>query len=178
MTRCEIGPIDSIHVEEILEIEKTLFATPWTRGMFEQEIAARPGPEGPGTYSVVATADGRVAGYAVAWFIDDGVHLMNIAVRREFQRQGIGRRLMDDLVESASAAGKRFIVLEVRRSNAAAQAFYREFFFRKIGVRRHYYADNGEDAVLMALDLLDPARRRPRRHTGPGERETGKRETD
>jgi ribosomal-protein-alanine N-acetyltransferase len=153
MTGLEIGPIEPAHITEILEIEKTLFSTPWTRGMFEQEIAARPGPDGPGTYSVVATVDGRVAGYAVAWFIDEGVHLMNIAVRREFQRRGVGRQLLGDLIESASTGGKRFIVLEVRASNTAAQAFYRAFLFEDVGVRRRYYADNGEDAVLMARGL-------------------------
>jgi ribosomal-protein-alanine N-acetyltransferase len=175
MTGLELAPIQSSHIPEILEIEKTLFATPWTRGMFEQEIAARPGPDGPGTYSVVATVGDRVAGYVVAWFIDEGVHLMNIAVRREFQRRGIGRRLLADLVKTASAAGKRFIVLEVRAGNAAAQALYRTFLFENIGIRRRYYADNGEDAVLMALRLSS---RSPRRKREPKKREPSQRKTD
>lgn len=170
MTGLELGPMDFSHIAEILEIEKTLFATPWTRGMFEQEIGARPGSNGPGTYSVVARADGRVAGYAVAWFVDEGVHLMNIAVRKESQRRGIGRRLLSDLIETASAARKRFIVLEVRASNEAAQAFYREFSFTSIGVRPGYYMDNGEDAVLMGLSLERRAAQR--------KRETKKRRAD
>lgn len=175
MTRFEIGPIESSHIAEILEIEKTLFSTPWTQGMFEQEIAARPGPDGPGTYSVAATVEGCVVGYAVAWFIDEGVHLMNIAVRKEFQRRGIGRRLLADLIDSAFAAGKCFIVLEVRASNVPAQSFYRKFLFEKIGIRRRYYADNGEDAILMALDL---SRRRSRRERGTRERDKRKPQTD
>jgi ribosomal-protein-alanine N-acetyltransferase len=162
MTGLEVRVMKASHISEILEIEKTLFSTPWTRGMFEQEVAGTSVDDVPGSYAVVATLGGRVVGYAIAWFIELGVHLMNIAVRKEFQRQGIGKRLLNDLIETASAAGKRIIVLEVRTSNAAAQAFYRRFGFESVGVRPDYYADSGEDAILMAAHLLPRAVRRKR----------------
>ncbi len=160
MTGLKLGPMRTTHIAQILEIEKVLFPTPWTRGMFEQEVAEGPSPEGPGSYAVVATIHDRVVGYAVAWFIERAAHLMNIAVRTELQREGIGKRLLDDLIETALAAGKRFIVLEVRASNAAAQAFYRHFGFESVGIRPGYYTDNREDAILMTGDLASYTVRR------------------
>jgi ribosomal-protein-alanine N-acetyltransferase len=162
MNGLKVDPMESAHIAEILEIEKILFPTPWTRTMFEEEVAGRPGPDGPGSYAVVATIDGRVIGYAVAWFIENGVHLMNIAVHREFHRRRIGKRLMNHLIETATAAGQRVILLEVRASNAAARAFYRQFGFRSVGIRPGYYSDNREDAVLMAVDLGVQKERRKR----------------
>jgi ribosomal-protein-alanine N-acetyltransferase len=160
MNEIKLLPLEQSHITEIVEIEKDHFATPWTRWMFEQEIVAQPGPEGPGTYAVVATADGRVAGYAIAWFIQDGIHLMNIAVHRDFQRRGIGGRLLNDLIARGAVARKHVIVLEVRASNKGAQAFYRRFGFEIVGVRRRYYVDNQEDAILMARHLVPHVRRR------------------
>jgi len=160
MNEIKLSPLATSHLAEILEIEKDHFTTPWTRWMFEQEIVSDPGPEGPGTYAMVATVGGRVAGYAIAWFIEDGIHLMNIAVHRDFQRRGVGRRLLGDLIAKGAAAKKHVIILEVRASNRGAQEFYRRFDFESVGVRRHYYIDNGEDAILMARHLVPRSRRR------------------
>ena len=162
MTGLRLVSMGASHVPEILEIEKTLFPTPWTQGMFEQELLAGPTPEGPGSYAVVALGEGRVVGYTVAWFIEEGVHLMNIAVRKEYQRRGVGKRLMKHLVDAALASRRVIIILEVRLSNAGAQAFYERFGFEKFGMRRGYYADNREDAILMGLDLASVAARRKR----------------
>ena len=162
MTGLRLVSMGASHVPEILEIEKTLFPTPWTQGMFEQELLAGPTPEGPGSYAVVALGEGRVVGYTVAWFIEEGVHLMNIAVRKEYQRRGVGKRLMKHLIDAALASRRVIIILEVRLSNAGAQAFYEGFGFEKFGVRRGYYADNREDAILMGLDLASVAARRKR----------------
>jgi len=161
MTGPKLEAIRPAHVPEILEIEQALFPTPWTHGMFEQELIAGPSAEGPGSYAVVAVEAGRVLGYTVAWFVDEGVHLMNIAVRKDCQRRGVGRKLVRHLIREARSAGKRVIILEVRVSNTGAQAFYENFGFVKFGVRRGYYADNREDAIMMALDLSKaPARRK------------------
>jgi len=162
MTGLRFVSMSASHVPEILEIEKTLFPTPWTQGMFEQELLAGPSPEGPGSYAVVALGEGRVVGYTVAWFIEEGVHLMNIAVRKEYQRRGVGKRLMKHLIAAALASHRVIIILEVRLSNAGAQAFYEGFGFEKFGMRRGYYADNREDAILMGLDLASVAARRKR----------------
>ena len=141
------------HLDEIISIEEAVFPTPWTRGMFEQEIARRHVVEGPGSYAVVAIGDGEVIAYSIAWLLFDEVHLVNIAVRSDHQERGIGTLLLNHLIDEACRTGKLIITLEVRESNIAAQAFYRGFMFREIGVRRGYYSDNRENAVLMILDL-------------------------
>jgi ribosomal-protein-alanine N-acetyltransferase len=161
MTGPRLETMTPAHIPEMIEIERTLFRTPWTSGMFEQELIAGPSPEGPGSYAMVAAENGRVLGYCIAWFVDEGVHLMNIAVRKDCQRGGVGRKLMRHLIRGARSAGKVVIILEVRGGNTGAQSFYESFGFAKFGVRRGYYVDNREDAVLMALDLSKaPARRK------------------
>lgn len=166
MTDIKIQPMTVSHLNEILEIEKTLFVTPWTRPMFEEELARG----SPMTYTVVATELDRVIGYTIAWFLFDEVHLVNIAVHGEWQKRGIGSFLLNHLIDGASAAEVAVVTLEVRQSNNVAQAFYGSFGFEKIGVRRGYYSDNREDAVLMAVDLVDFIERRKRGkkkpHTG------------
>ncbi len=162
MTGIRLEQMDMSHVAEILEIERETFPTPWTPGMFEQELQAGPSPEGPGSYAKVALNGERVVGYAVGWFVEGGVHLMNIAVAREHRRRKVGTLLITDLIETSLAARKLIIILEVRVSNKAAQAFYEKFMFERFGVRRGYYADNREDAALMALDLTARAGRKKR----------------
>jgi ribosomal-protein-alanine N-acetyltransferase len=167
MIEVDLEPLKKSHISQILEIEKTLFPTPWTRGMFEQELALDPRGEGPGSHAIVAMHADRLVGYAIAWFVDDGVHLMNIAVRKEFQRGGVGRILLEDLIERAVTAKKLVIILEVRASNRAAQEFYARFMFTNFGVRRGYYADTREDAILMALDLTELTEGRQRGQEKP-----------
>jgi ribosomal-protein-alanine N-acetyltransferase len=128
--------------------------------MFEQEIRRRDVSRGPGSYAVVAIHENDVIAYSIAWFLLDEVHLVNIAVRPDHQVRGIGSVLLHHLIDSARRTDKTIITLEVRESNTAAQAFYRGFMFREIGVRRSYYTDNHENAVLMALDLENFIKRR------------------
>ncbi|MCB9585199.1 MAG: ribosomal protein S18-alanine N-acetyltransferase [Polyangiaceae bacterium] len=97
----------------------------------------------------------EVAGFLLAWAVADEVHLINIATRQRLQRQGVGQALMVTLLDFAAQMRARLIVLEVRRSNAAAIRLYRSNGFCAIGVRRGYYADSGEDAVEMMV-TLDP----------------------
>lgn len=146
--RITIEPMRAAHVPEILRIEQASFATPWTLDMFVQELG---GHEFSRAY--VAVCDGVVAGYEIAWFIHEEVHLLNIAVAPSMRRQGIARQLMMRLIEQALAENRRWITLEVREKNDAAQALYRAFAFHPIGLRKNYYEAEGEDAVLFALEL-------------------------
>jgi len=91
----------------------------------------------------------------VIWLIIDEAHVASIAVEHEFRRQGIARRLLAFALIDAYHAGMAKSFLEVRRGNKAAIAMYELFGYREVGVRRRYYQDNGEDAVLMDLDPLD-----------------------
>jgi ribosomal-protein-alanine N-acetyltransferase len=148
MNKIDIVPMALSHVPEILAIEQSVFPTPWTREMFRQEIRGM-----LGSRPFVALAQGRVIGYRVAWYIDEDVHLVNIAVDKRHQMSGVGSLILNHLIDEALAEEMRVITLEVRAGNTAAQAFYDRFHFRTIGVRKGYYTDNREDALLMALDL-------------------------
>lgn len=138
------------HLPQVVDIEQRVFATPWTEEMFVQEVRGF-----FGSRAVVAAHRGRVIGYCIAWFIDSEVHLVNIAVTPSYQSRGIGTILLEHLLEEAAGDDRRTVTLEVRESNAGAQAFYRRFLFQTIGIRKRYYSDNREDALLMALDLED-----------------------
>ena len=155
MIELKLIPMNPAHIPPVLAIERTVFTTPWTKEMFRQEVRGV-----FGSRAVVATVGDEVIGYRIAWFIDQEVHLVNIAVARRRQGEGIGTLLLKQLIEEAVEEGTELITLEVRESNARAQAFYRRFFFRAIGVRTGYYSDNREDALLMVLRLDDIVQRR------------------
>jgi len=103
-------------------------------------------PEGEGTVPHA---------FLVAWHVADELHILNIATVPAMRRRGLGTSLMTVALEYAAANGVRLILLEVRRSNRDARRFYRRLGFSAMGVRPGYYADNGEDAIEMALEL-DP----------------------
>lgn len=155
MSDIRLVPMREEHIPGILKIERVVFTTPWNEDMFRQEIRGM-----FGSRATVAMDGERVIGYQVAWFIEDEVHLVNIAVVPEYQNRRIGTALLNHLLEEALESEKTLITLEVRASNLSAQAFYRRFFFRTVGVRRGYYSDNREDAMLMVMDLNAFAYRR------------------
>jgi ribosomal-protein-alanine N-acetyltransferase len=94
----------------------------------------------------------------VAWFVADEAHLANIAVAPLARRRGLAQRLLDELVAESVRREARMVLLEVRRSNHAAQAFYRKNGFYLAGVRHRYYRDNGEDALIMVKPLNESGR--------------------
>ena len=155
MENIKLAPMNESHIAPILAIERSVFDSPWTDEMFRQE-----GRGVFGSHAIVALVDDEVAGYQIAWFIEDEVHLVNIAVNEDYQGRGVGAFLIRELIERALERHMVIITLEVRASNASAQGFYRRFFFKAIGVRKGYYSDNREDALLMALDLTTLAYRR------------------
>lgn len=99
----------------------------------------------------------HIVGFAGLWFTADEAHLTSIAVRRQHRRQGIGELLLISAIDLAAARGARFVTLEVRVSNVEAQALYRKYGFFKTGVRRGYYTDNREDALIMTTDSITSA---------------------
>ena len=161
----KLEPMTEVHLARVLQIEGSVFTTPWTREMFTQEVQGH-----LGSRPVVATHAGKVVGYAIAWFFDEDVHLVNIAVAKRVQSRGIGRLLVNDVVREGRGRGKGVITLEVRAGHASAQAFYRTFGFRGIGIRKGYYSDNREDAVLMILELDHDA---PAPRAGEGDSNAG-----
>jgi len=130
-------------LEAVLGIEQVSFVQPWTRGAFVQELIK--------SYAVLRVAEigSRIAGYVIAWLIEDELHIANVAVHPEFRRRGIAERLI--LTVLAEDPRIRWAGLEVRRGNAAARAMYRKLGFEETGVRERYYTTEGEDAILMTL---------------------------
>jgi len=134
-------------LDAVLAIERQAFAEPWPRRFFEQELA-RPQP----AWAVVAEQAGRVAGYLVAWMVNDEVHLGNLAVATPYRRRGVGQALLDHLISGAARRGAGAIALEVRVGNRVAIALYARNRFRPAGLRRGYYHGR-EDALVMIREL-------------------------
>jgi ribosomal-protein-alanine N-acetyltransferase len=146
-----IGEYEEGDLVEILEIEKDSFPTPWSPGLFRSETA---NPLSRMLVGRAAHAQGAaVAGYIVFWRVADELHLHNIAVRRELRKGGIASRLLSKAIRDSRLEGARWVTLEVRRSNLPAQKFYEKFGLSVRGVRRAYYTDTGEDALIMSADL-------------------------
>ncbi len=98
-----------------------------------------------------------IAGFAGTWFMVDEAHLVAIAVRASYQRRGLGELLLIATIEMAMQRGAREVTLEVRASNSPAQLLYEKYGFRGVGVRKGYYSDNQEDAIIMTTDPIGSA---------------------
>ena len=133
---------------EILRIERLSFPTPWTKGAFLSELL-----ENDRAYYLVARVGERAVGYVGVWIIVDEGHITNIAVHPDFRGRGIGRQLLRSIMELGRKKGARRFTLEVRKSNLVAQNLYRSLGFVEIGVRRGYYLDNNEDAIIMSTNV-------------------------
>jgi len=143
-----IEPLAEAHLPDILRIERECFPVPWTESMFRQEVE-----ETWLSRSFVARVDGAVAGYVIAWFLRGEVHVLNLAVASAYQRRGIGRRLMTYVVELGEQTDHHLVTLEVRASNDPAKLLYFTMGFAPVGIRRRYYRDNDEDAIVMVRRL-------------------------
>lgn len=144
-----IRPARGEDLPVIHRIEKASYSVPWSRTTFRNLL------DRMDTDSIVAEIGHEVVGYAISWFVLDQGELGNIAVAEKHRREGIGRLLIDAALERARARGVREIYLEVRRGNSGAQRLYRETGFRQVGVRRNYYVQPQEDALVMRHDLAD-----------------------
>ena len=150
LSDCLIRRMTENDVDAVAAIEAATFPTPWSREAFTSEmrnVAAR---------YLVAEKDGQVVGFAGAWIILDESHVTNIAVLKEHRGQGIGRELTAGLMQYLSNLGAAYVTLEVRRSNTVAQSLYKSLGFIQLGVRKRYYEDNGEDALIMVCDHMPP----------------------
>jgi ribosomal-protein-alanine N-acetyltransferase len=125
-----------------MAIERRSFPTPWSLAMFVLELSK------PSGVCLAALEDGKVIGYLVCSRYDSVWHLMNVSVEPRLRRQGIAAALIERLLSKVDDPDAQY-TLEVRRSNVAAIALYERFGFRSAGLRRRYYQDNGEDAVIM-----------------------------
>jgi ribosomal-protein-alanine N-acetyltransferase len=130
-----------------MAIERAAYAYPWSERFFRQEMQVEC------ARSFLAECEGRVAGYVLFWLLPGEVDIHNIAVHDDFRRRGLGRSLLEKVILEARNRASARVTLEVRKSNAVAQRLYQSVGFTISGVRKGYYSDDGEDALLMTLEL-------------------------
>jgi len=134
-------------VQEVMAIERHAYTYPWSERFFLQELTAHC------ARALIAQINDRITGYILFWTLPDAVDIHNIAVHQNFRRRGIGRELLCKAVERAQKRNLPRVTLEVRKSNLGAQKLYESQGFVWTGIRRGYYSDDGEDAIMMTLEL-------------------------
>jgi ribosomal-protein-alanine N-acetyltransferase len=136
-------------IEAVLKIEKASFPSPWSRGMFMADLMKK-----DMAFFIVARLDNRIVGYGGFWLVLDEGHLGNLAVHPEFRRQGIGEKLLNELIKIAKSKKAEMMTLEVRETNQAARQLYEKMGFRVVAIRKKYYVDTDEDAYVYIKDEL------------------------
>lgn len=132
------------HIDQVLTIENKSFPTPWSRQAFEFELL-----QNEFACYLVLIQDKKVVAYGGVWVVLDEGHITNVAVHPDHRGKRLGRLLMMELMRRASARGAARMTLEVRPSNTVAINLYRSLGFMEKGVRKKYYSDNNEDAIIM-----------------------------
>lgn len=147
-----LAPMREEDLEEVIAIESAIYAHPWTRGNFDDSLQANYVCR---TWRLAAGRRSELVGYFILTAAAGEAHLLNLSIASGYQRSGHGTALLREAAALARKHGAEKLLLEVRPSNHPAQALYRRFGFRKIGLRRGYYpAHSGrEDAIVLALPL-------------------------
>ncbi|KGA97776.1 alanine acetyltransferase [Alkalihalobacillus alcalophilus ATCC 27647 = CGMCC 1.3604] len=135
-------------IEKIVEVEQNAFTTPWTHEVFEQELEVN-----KFAHYLVYEKDEKIVGYCGVWIITEEAQVTNIAVHSDFRGHGYGEELLDYALSYSKLMGANRISLEVRLSNIVAQNLYKKLGFQPGGIRKNYYADNQEDALVMWVKL-------------------------
>ena len=180
LTRYQLRPMTEADIPQVAEIEGQSFPTTWPRTAYRRELSNRlarylvlvdraHGPisaedQEPQRRSLLGFFRRRsaeepttdfIVGYVGLWLMVDQAHIVAIAIREGYRRQGLGELLLSESVDLALSNGQESPTLEVRRSNESAQALYEKYRFLKVGVRRRYYTDNREDALIMTTPPIN-----------------------
>lgn len=150
MTNLIIRPMELGDINRILEIERDCFTTPWSRESFIMEVE-----KNKLARYLVAELHGIVVGYGGMWLIVGEAHITNIAVISSHRKLGIGKMILEGLVEICQKLEVESMTLEVRESNLPAQNLYKKYGFEPYGIRPNYYQDDNEDAIIMWKKLED-----------------------
>jgi ribosomal-protein-alanine N-acetyltransferase len=142
----DVRPLTLGDLDDIDEIEQRAYVTPWSRTMFASEIAK------PSSICLGAFEGERLVGYVINSRYVDAWHVMNVAVDPRYRRRGVASQLLGRLFELTEHDGRRGYTLEVRVSNEGAIGLYERLGFERRGIRRGYYTDNREDALIMWRD--------------------------
>ena len=131
------------HVAQVAELEKICFSDPWSEKSVASEL------DNALSLWLVAEDDGRVTGYIGSQTVMDESDMMNVAVHPDYRRQGIGEKLVSALVDALKEKGSHCLTLEVRVSNENAISLYKKLDFQQVGLRKNYYHNPKEDALIL-----------------------------
>lgn len=144
-----IEPMLPEDLNEVLRLDHRCFHSPWTRTAFAAELANR------AAYYLKASIEHQIVGFGGEWILLGEAHITTLAVAPEWRRQKIGEQLLIALLEEAIRRKAFLATLEVRESNLIAQNLYRKYGFQPRTIRRNYYTDNGENAIVMWAEAID-----------------------
>lgn len=144
-----VRPMKLEDIDGVLNIEKSCFTTPWSYGAFRAEIL-----DNHCARYLVAEQEGILKAYGGMWIIINEAHITNVAVHANYRGKGIGEAIMRGLIDTSLRLGIESMTLEVRVSNTVAQNLYKKLGFTGVGVRKGYYTDDGEDALIMWNEKL------------------------
>ncbi|HXW50528.1 MAG TPA: ribosomal protein S18-alanine N-acetyltransferase [Candidatus Acidoferrales bacterium] len=139
-----IGPMRNDDIPRVLHVESLCFSTPWPRNAFHNELN-----DNKLAHYFVGRFEDEIIAYGGLWVVLEDAHITTVAVVPEQQRKRFGEQMLVRLIEESIARGARWITLEVRESNEAAQNLYKKYGFTVVSTRRGYYSDNDENALVM-----------------------------
>ncbi len=148
MDRFRIMPMELKDLDGVKQIENLSFNNPWSRAAYENELCENELAH----YFTVKDGD-KVIAYGGMWLILDEAHITNFAVHPEYRKRGIGKKLLRGIINFGILKGIKSFTLEVKKSNSIAIGLYSGMGFVKAGIRKGYYSDTGEDALIMWLDI-------------------------
>ncbi|WP_413304473.1 ribosomal protein S18-alanine N-acetyltransferase [Bacillus sp. 1P10SD] len=135
-------------IDQVLEVEHASFTTPWSREAFYNELH-----NNKFAVYIVLEEENQIIGYCGTWVVIDEAHVTNVAIMPGYRGKKLGEALMTKLMSIARELGARSMTLEVRVTNHVAQSLYRKLGFQNGGIRKNYYSDNQEDALVMWVNL-------------------------
>lgn len=135
-------------LDAIVELENRCFTVPWSRDAFYNELN-----KNKFACYIVLEQEDQIIGYCGAWLVIDEAHITNIAILPEFRGQKLGEALLNKMIERSREKGIERMTLEVRESNTVAQSLYKKLGFQNGAVRKNYYSDNQEDAIVMWVNI-------------------------
>ena len=144
-----IRPMTIDDVDEVYTVEEDCFVDPWSKDSIRKEL------KNDLARYLVAEIDDKIVGYVGVWFVVDEGHITNVAVHSDYRGKKIGDRLVKEMVELCKENNLVAMTLEVRTSNTVAQNLYRKYGFKMGGIRKEYYSDNKEDAIIMWNQLKE-----------------------
>lgn len=148
MAELVIRKMEAADIQGVMEVELSSFQSPWPEDIFYQEVV-----HNQHAHYFVMEVDKRIVGYAGLWIVIDDAQVTNIAVMPDFRGRNLGEKLFGFIAGQAVNLGVKRLSLEVRESNVVAQKMYRKFGLVPGGIRKSYYSDNQEDAIVMWVNL-------------------------